>query len=178
MKLRNLFKGKKGKQGEKEKKSDQKSDVRENKHSTQVEVQEEGKSQSEKNRKERIKLKEHTMGFPSDVDGTEVDVILEIPEVKVERLRINVEDIDVRVNLFVQAINAITIKAGVHVHLDQVEIEIKGVRAEAYLQIRLERVKQVLVKVMQMLDNNSKTLAEILKPLTKGAGKAVAQIGQ
>ena len=118
------------------------------------------------------------MGWPSEIDGTEVDVILEVPEIKVDKIRINVEDIDARVNLHVKAIDFVQINAGVHVHLDKVEVIIKGVRAEAYLQVRLARVKSILVRVMEMLDNNADMLADVLKPIARGVGHATGEVGK
>lgn len=181
MKLKELFgrsNGKKEKEKPDKKKAARKNNPEESKDTTETKGEVKDKPQKEQTREERIRLKEHTMGWPSEVDGTEVDVILEVPEVKVDKIRINVEDIDARVNLHVKAIDFVQINAGVHVHLDKVEVVIKGVRAEAYLQVRLARVKSVLVRVMEMLDNNADMLADVLKPIAKGVGHATGEVGR
>ncbi len=181
MKLKELFAGSNGKKGKEksgEKKAEGKSSPQESKDATETKDEKKDKPQKDQSREERIKLKKHAMGWPSEVDGTEVDVILEVPEIKVDKIRINVEDIDARVNLHVKAIDFVQINAGVHVHLDKVEVVIKGVRAEAYLQVRLARVKSVLVRVMEMLDNNADMLADVLKPIAQGVGHATGEVGR
>lgn len=113
-----------------------------------------------------------------DHTPTEPDVILDIPELKVDEITVKVENLDAHVSVSARLADFVSIEVGADVHISQVKIEIEGVRAEAYLKVRLERVKTILNRTIQTLDNNPDLLKALLKPIAEGAGSSVGHIGE
>ena len=64
--------------------------------------------------------------------------------------------------------------AGVHVHCGKVELDIKGVDAEAMLKVRLENLYDILDRALTTIDRNP----QILEALLKTVDTAVDDIGQ
>jgi len=113
-----------------------------------------------------------------DNKPTEPDVILDIPELKVDEVTVKVENLDAHVSVSARLADFVSIEVGADVHISKVKIEIEGVRAEAYLKVRLERVKTILNRTIQTLDNNPDLLKALLKPIAEGAGSSVGHIGE
>jgi hypothetical protein len=63
--------------------------------------------------------------------------------------------------------------AGVHVSLGEVEIDIAGVEAEAQLEVRLEKLYDILDRALSTLYRNP----EILESLMKTVDDTVGSIG-
>ena len=64
--------------------------------------------------------------------------------------------------------------AGVHVHCGKVELDIKGVDAQAMLKVRLENLYDILDRALTTIDRNP----QILEALLKTVDTAVDDIGQ
>src|ERR671925_193621 len=73
-----------------------------------------------------------------------------------------------------RARGASQVVAGVHVHLGKVEVDIKGVEAQAQLKVRLENLYDILDRALTTLDRNP----EILESLVHTVDDAVGDIGQ
>lgn len=111
-------------------------------------------------------------------EGVEPDVILDIPKLKVDEINLDVEDLEARVSLSAKLADMVNIEVGAYVHIDKVNLDIKGVEAEAHLKVRLERVKNILTRTLETLDNNPEILKSLLKPVGEGSGKATGEIGE
>src|SRR4029450_13969449 len=61
----------------------------------------------------------------------------------------------------------------VHVHLGKVEIDIKGVEAQAQLKVRLENLYDILDRALPTLDRNP----EILESLVKSVDDTLGDVG-
>ena len=69
--------------------------------------------------------------------------------------------------------NLLKLTAGADVHVDQVKIQLKGVRAQATLIVRLDNVRAIIERTLQTLDNNP----QIITQLTGTVDNAVGVVG-
>jgi hypothetical protein len=106
--------------------------------------------------------------------SSDPDVFLDIPEVNVDEIYLNVEELDADLSLQTRLANLVQLVAGVHVHLGKVELDIKGVQAEALLKIRLENIYDVIDRALSTIDRNP----QILEGVIKTADSAVDKVGQ
>jgi len=125
---------------------------------------------------------DYTLIDPGEISDTdEPDVIVDIPVVKVDEIHFELDDLEARVSLHAEVLDLVKLSVGVHVELGKVELDIKGVEAQALLRARLDHVTAIIDRVLTTLDRNPDVLKEIahtLKPVTEGAGKAVGEIGE
>jgi hypothetical protein len=107
----------------------------------------------------------------SDVDnealepaGTdEPDVLLHVPEVRVEEISLDVEDLRARVSLQADVLQLLKLHVGVEVELGRVDLTIKGVEAKALLKVRLDNVARIVDRVLTTLDNNPDMVERLLE---------------
>lgn len=90
------------------------------------------------------------------------DVLLDVPNLSVEQLTIDVANLDVNIALDARLANLLKLTAGADVHIDQVKIELKGVRAQATLIVRLDNVRAIIERTLQTLDNNPQLVTQLL----------------
>jgi pyruvate/2-oxoglutarate dehydrogenase complex dihydrolipoamide acyltransferase (E2) component len=125
---------------------------------------------------------DYTAVDPVEISDTdEPDVIIDIPTVKVDEIHFELDDLMARVSLHAEVLDLVKLSVGVHVELGKVELNIKGVEAQALMRARLDHVTAIIDRVLTTLDRNPDVLKEIaksLKPVTEGAGKAVGEVGE
>lgn len=136
---------------------------------------------SDKTAPERM-YEDYTIIDPGEISDTdEPDVIVDIPVVKVDELHFELDDLEARVSLHAEVLDLVKLSVGVHVELGKVELNIKGVEAQALLRARLDHVTAIIDRVLTTLDRNPEvlqTIAHSLEPVTEGAGKAVGEVGE
>jgi hypothetical protein len=76
--------------------------------------------------------------------GFTPDVLLDIPNVSVDEIKLDVENLQAHVSLDARVANLVRITAGVDASIDKVHLEIKGVQATALLIVRLMRKPDTL----------------------------------
>jgi hypothetical protein len=96
------------------------------------------------------------------------DVILEIPELAVDSIGLTVKDVRAHVALDANAMNLVSLTAGVDVGIKQVQLGVVGVLAEAYLYVDLDNVAKIVNRVVQTLDRNPQILTQVLKTVDTG----------
>jgi hypothetical protein len=125
---------------------------------------------------------DYTVIDPGEISDTdEPDVIVDIPVVKVDELHFELDDLMARISLHAEVLDLVKLSVGVHAELGKVELNIKGVEAQALLRARLDHVTAIIDRVLTTLDRNPDVLKEIahaLEPVTEGAGKAVGEVGE
>jgi e3 binding domain len=135
----------------------------------------------EKTRPEGM-YEDYTLMDPGEISDTdEPDVVLDIPIVKVDEIHFELDDLEARVALHAEVLDLVKLSVGVHAQLGKVELDIKGVEAQALLRARLDHVTAIIDRVLTTLDRNPELLESIGKSLEQvgeGAGKGVGQIGQ
>ena len=94
--------------------------------------------------------------------GDQPDVLLDVPNLQVDELTIDVANLDVNIALDARLASLLKLTAGADVHVDQVKIGLKGVRAQATLIVRLDNVRAIIERTLQTLDNNPQIVAGLL----------------
>jgi methyl-accepting chemotaxis protein len=94
--------------------------------------------------------------------GDQPDVLLDVPNLSVEQLTIEVNNLDVELALDARLANLLSLTAGAHARIDNVKIDIRGVRAQATLIVRLDNVRAIIERTLQTLDNNPQIVTQLL----------------
>jgi hypothetical protein len=105
------------------------------------------------------------------------DVVLEIPELSVDSIGLTVSNVRAHVSLDANAMNFVTITAGVDVGIKQVQLGITGVVAEAYLYVDLDNVARIVDRVVATLDRNPQILTRLLQTVDVTVNAATGQSG-
>ncbi|SBT50384.1 hypothetical protein [Micromonospora auratinigra] len=109
---------------------------------------------------------------PRSGSQPEPDVLLDIPEVTVDQLRLAVDRLDADLSLRVRLANLLQLDAGVRVHLTGVELDVTGVSAEALLKVRLEKLVEILDRAFTTLDRNP----QIIEALARSVGVTAVDV--
>jgi hypothetical protein len=109
-------------------------------------------------------------------DGQEKpDVVLDVPELEVDRITLEVRDLRAHVSILAELANLVNISVGVDARLDEVKLEIEGVEAEVHLVARLKNVRAILVKALDTIGEHP----EILRILARSLSQVVREtLGQ
>jgi hypothetical protein len=97
------------------------------------------------------------------------DVLLAVPNLGVDHIGLNVDNLRAHVELHAKVLDLLELHVGADVSIDKVELEIDNVRVQAMLKVKLDKVVQIVDRVMTTIDNNP----EILTNLTSGLGKGL-----
>ncbi|GGK00851.1 hypothetical protein GCM10011583_35420 [Streptomyces camponoticapitis] len=114
-------------------------------------------------------------GYADDdeVGEKEPDVFLDVPVLNIDEIQLDVHDLRAHVSLQAEVLDLLKLNVGADVALGSVELDIKGVEAQAQLKVRLHNVATIVNRVLTTIDRNP----EILDQLGKGLGKAVEDVG-
>jgi e3 binding domain len=125
---------------------------------------------------------DYTVIDPGEISDTdEPDVVVDVPVLKVDEIHFELDDLEARVSLHAEVLDLVKLSVGVHVELGKVELNIKGVEAQALMRARLDHVTAIIDRVLTTLDRNPEVLQSIgrtLEPVGEGAGKAVGEVGE
>jgi hypothetical protein len=94
--------------------------------------------------------------------GDQPDVLLDIPNLSVDEITIDVQNLQVDIALDARLANLLKLTAGANASIDQVKIGIKGVQAQATLIVRLDNVRAIIERTLQTLDNNPQLVTQLL----------------
>lgn len=90
------------------------------------------------------------------------DVILDVPDLTVEQITLEVENLQVHIALDARLANLLKLTAGADASIDKVKLDIKGVHAQATLIVRLDNVRAIIERTLQTLDNNPQLVTQLL----------------
>ena len=109
-------------------------------------------------------------------DGQEEpDVVLDVPELEVDRITLEVRDLRAHVSILAELANLLNLSVGVDARLDEVKLEIEGVEAEVHLVARLKNVRAILIKALDTIGEHP----EILRILARSLNQVVREtLGQ
>jgi exonuclease VII small subunit len=100
----------------------------------------------------------------------DVDVILDVSELEVDRIKLTVKDLRAHVSVLAELASLLYLQVGVHARLDEVELEIEGVRAKVLLKVRLDDVHAILKEALETVAEHP----EILRILTRALDEVVS----
>ena len=100
-------------------------------------------------------------------DSQEPDVVLDVPELEVDRITLEVRDLRAHVSILAELANLVNISVGVDARLDEVKLEIEGVEAEVHLVARLKNVRAILVKALETIGEHPEILRILARSLTR-----------
>lgn len=117
------------------------------------------------------------------VDGKE-DVLLDVPEIKVEAIELEVSNLKAGLSLQAEVPNLLRLNIGVQADLGQVRLNIKGVEARALLKVRLDRVAGILNSALgtvqahpEIIERLAENTGELLHQTGTAAGQTLPEVG-
>src|SRR5215208_8545182 len=104
--------------------------------------------------------------------SAEPDVLLDVPQLRVDEILLDVEDLRAHVSVQADVLNLLRLSVGADVQPGSVHLEIRGVEAQALLKVRLDKVAEIINRVLSTIDRNPEIVDLILPPL----GAAVSEL--
>jgi exonuclease VII small subunit len=109
-------------------------------------------------------------GVPEETPARQdVDVLLNVEELEVDRIKLTVKDLRAHVSVVAELASLVSLQVGVDARLDEVELEIEGVRAKLLLKVRLDDVRAILKHALETVAEHP----EILRILTRALDELV-----
>ncbi len=102
--------------------------------------------------------------------GQQPDVLLDIPNLSVDEITLEVDNLQVHIALDARLANLLKLTAGADASIDKVKLSIKGVQAQATLIVRLENVRAIIERTLQTLDNNPQLVTQLLSTVDNTVG--------
>ena len=93
----------------------------------------------------------------------EVDVHLDVKELEVDRINLTVKGLRAHVSVLAELASLVSLQVGVDARLEEVELEIEGVRAKLLLKVDLDNVRAILKHALETVAEHP----EILRILTR-----------
>jgi hypothetical protein len=110
--------------------------------------------------------------------SAEPDVLLDVPQLRVEEIILEVEDLRAHVSVQADVLNLLRLSVGADVQLGGVHLEIKGVEAQALLKVRLDKVAEIINRVLATIDHNPQIVEQIVAPLGAVASELEGTVGR
>ncbi|WP_212615848.1 hypothetical protein [Streptomyces zhaozhouensis] len=112
-----------------------------------------------------------------EYDPDEADVFLDVPVLKLDELKIEAEDLRAHVSLSAEVLSLLRLNVGADVTLGKLELDLKGVDAQALLKVRLDQVAAIIKQVLTTIDQNPRIIEQVVQQATTTAGGAVDRLG-
>ena len=116
----------------------------------------------DRNRRQAAPSQPSPLAQQALASGDQPDVLLDVPNLSVEQLTIEVNNLDVELALQARLANLLHLSAGASASIDNVKIDLRGVRAQATLIVRLDNVRAIIERTLQTLDNNPQIVTQLL----------------
>lgn len=107
----------------------------------------------------------------------EFDVVLDIPNVCVERIFLKVDSVTAKLNLNAQVANLVRVNAGADVLIGNVDLTILDVRARALLLVDLDDVVYIVDQTLTFVDNNPQIIDQLGSTLQNTVGTVGTVVG-
>lgn len=91
----------------------------------------------------------------------EFDVVLDVPNLCVERIFLKVDSLTAKINLHAQVANLVTVRAGADVLIGDVDLTIQDVRARALLLVDLDDVVHIVDQTLTFVDNHPEIIDQL-----------------
>jgi hypothetical protein len=100
----------------------------------------------------------------------EYDVVLDIPNLCVNRIFLKVDSLTAKLNLDARVSNLVRVNAGVDVLVGNVDLTIQGVRAQALLLVDLDDVVYIVDQTLTFVDNHPEVIQQLGSTLQNTVG--------
>ena len=101
------------------------------------------------------------------------DVVLDVPSLCLDDLRLQVDSLKARVSLDAKVANVVYVRAGARVALGRADLSLVGVRTTVLLAVDLSFVRQIVAETMSYLDVRpdllARTFADTIRHATSAA---------
>src|SRR3954471_5675884 len=111
-----------------------------------------------------------TGGTARSHEFPEYDVVLDIPNLCVQRIFLKVDSVTAKLNLHAQIANLVRIDAGADVLIGNVDLTIQGVRAQALLLVDLDDVVHIVDQTLTFVDNHPEIVQQLGSTLQNTVG--------
>ncbi len=108
----------------------------------------------------------------------EYDVVLDIPNLCVERIFLKVDSLTAKLNLDAAVSNLVRVTAGADVLIGNVDLTIQDVRARALLLIDLDDVVHIVDQTLTFVDNHPEVVAQLGSTLNNVGGAVGGLAGE
>jgi hypothetical protein len=100
----------------------------------------------------------------------EYDVVLDIPNLCVNRVFLKVDSLTAKLNLDARVSNLVRVTAGADVFVGNVDLTIQGVRAQALLLVDLDDVVYIVDQTLTFVDNHPEVVQQLGSTLQNTVG--------
>jgi hypothetical protein len=107
---------------------------------------------------------------PAPDTSDKPDVLLDVPNLSVDEITLDVQNLKANLSLDARVANLVTLKAGVDIGIEKVNLQIKGVQATALLIVRLDNVRAIIEKTLTTLENNPQLVDRLLQTVDNTVG--------
>ena len=119
-----------------------------------------------------------TGGTARSREYPEYDVVLDIPNLCVERIFLKVDSLTAKLNLDARVSNLVRVTAGADVLIGNVDLTIQDVRARALLLIDLDDVVHIVDQTLTFVDNHPEVVAQLGSTLNNVGGAVGGLAGE
>jgi hypothetical protein len=118
-----------------------------------------------------------TGGTARSHEFPEFDVVLDIPNVCVQRIFLKVDSVTAKLNLDARVANLLRVNAGADVLIGNVDLTIQGVRAQALLLVDLDDVVQAVDQTLTFIDNHPEVVNQLASTVANVGGTVGGLVG-
>jgi len=111
-----------------------------------------------------------TGGTARSHEFPEYDVVLDVPNLCVNRIFLKVDSVTAKLNLHAQVANLVRVDAGADVLIGTVDLTVQGVRAQALLLVDLDDVVYIVDNTLTFIDNHPEIVQQLGSTLQNTVG--------
>lgn len=116
-------------------------------------------------------------GTPRSRAYPEYDVVLQVPNLCVNRVFLKVDSLTAKLNLDAQVGNLVQVRAGADVLIGNVDLTIEGVRAQVLLLVDLDDVVYIVDRTLTFVDNHPEIVQQLGSTLQTTVGSVGGLVG-
>ena len=118
-----------------------------------------------------------TGGTTRSHEFPEYDVVLDVPNLCVQNIHLKVDTVTAKVNLDAKVSNLVHLAVGADVFIGDVDLTIRGVRAQALLLVDLDDVVHVVDQTLTFVDNHPEVVQQLTSTLANTGGAVGGVVG-
>lgn len=111
-----------------------------------------------------------TGGTQRSHEYPEYDVVLDVPNLCVEKIYLKVDSLTARLSLNAQVANLLRVNAGADILIGNVDLTIQGVRAQALLLVDLDDVVHAVDQTLTFIDNHPEVVNQLTSTVANVGG--------